>query len=351
MTDLSELNLTLPYITEDLPGIGGLVKFKPEYFVVEEIPLYMPCGQGEHLYVNITKTKMTTRDIQVGLAELFELMPEDVGKAGLKDKYAVSTQTLSINLSNKHMRPEEASRLIEDQMKVKVNWARYHVNKLRSGHLKGNRFTITITNIEEPMNRVLEKMDNIASRLVKVGLPNYYGEQRTGQNGDNIRSGWEILTGKKKIHDRWLNRYLLSSYQSYLCNRYLAERIRRGFFGILLQGDIAKKYETGGLFTVSDLITEQKRYEAKEISFTAPMYGYKMLKSQGEAAELENQVIGEAGITEEQLRKHRVKGTRRMGRLFAEPSYVEVAEGVKLNFTLPIGGYATILLREFMKTN
>jgi len=349
-SDPPKIDLDLPYITDGLPGVGGVIKARPEHFVVDEIPIYMPCGSGEHLYVNVTKTHMTTRDVQLGLAELFEVKPENVGKAGLKDRNAVTSQTFSIHVHDSSMAPGEASRLIEDQLNVRVNWADYHVNKLRSGHLKGNRFTVVITGLEEPTGVVLGKMDRIASRLNQVGLPNYYGEQRTGKEGENIRSGWEILQGRKRIRDRWLNRFLLSSYQSYLCNMYLAERVRRGLFSRLLLGDVAKKHDTGGLFTVSDLEAEQRRYEVKEISFTAPMYGYKMMKPEHEAAELENLELMESGITEDQLRRSKVKGTRRMGRLLPEVSFRSVDEGVELVFSLPTGGYATTLLREFMKT-
>jgi tRNA(Glu) U13 pseudouridine synthase TruD len=75
-----------------------------------------------------------------------------------------------------------------------------------------------------------------------------------------------------------------------------------------------------------------------------------MRKPEHEAAELENHILTESGFTEEQLRRNKMKGTRRMGRLLPDVSHEEVSEGVKLVFTLPMGGYATILLREFMKT-
>ena len=350
MTDLPEIDLALPYITRDIPGIGGRVKGKPEHFIVDELPLYEPSGSGEHLYVNITKTNMTTRDVQLGLAELFELKPENIGKAGLKDRNAVTSQTFSVHLGTAGVTPDDARRLIEDHVKVKVNWARYHDNKLRAGHLKGNRFTVTITDLEVSRGQALETLEQVSGRLNSLGLPNYYGEQRTGAEGENIRSGWEILQGRKRIRDRWLSRFLVSSYQSHLCNRYMAERVNRGLFGRLLLGDVAKKHDTGGLFWVEDA-SEQSRYEAKEISFTAPMYGYKMLRPRGEAAALEDEVLGGSGITEEQLRRHRVKGTRRMGRLFPDVSYSEVSEGFRLVFTLPMGGYATVALREFMKND
>ena len=350
MTDLPEIDLALPYITRGIPGIGGKVKGKPEHFIVDEVPLYEPSGSGEHLYVNVTKTNLTTRDVQLGLAELFELKPENIGKAGLKDRNAVTSQTFSVHLGNAGVTPDDAKRLIEDHVKVKVNWARYHDSKLRAGHLKGNRFTVTITDPEVPRGQALETLEQVSRRLNSLGLPNYYGEQRTGAEGENIRSGWEILQGRKRIRDRWLSRFLVSSYQSHLCNRYIAERVNRGLFRRLLLGDVAKKHDTGGLFWVED-DSEQSRYDAREISFTAPMYGYKMLKPRGEAAALEDEILGRSGVTGEQLRRYHIKGTRRMGRIFPDVSYNEVPEGFRLVFILPMGGYATVALREFMKND
>jgi tRNA pseudouridine13 synthase len=348
MGEAPRLDLSLPYITPDIPGIGGRIKARPEHFVVEEIPLYEPSGVGDHLYVSVTKTEATTRDVQLELAELFGLKPEDVGKAGLKDRNAVTTQTFSVNLQGAVVAPDEAKRIIEDGLGVKVNWASYHGHKLRAGHLRGNRFTVTVTDLGVSLSHALELIGQVSGRLNLHGLPNYYGEQRTGEEGDNIASGWEILQGRKRIRDRWLSRLLVSSYQSYLCNRYLAERISRGLFGRLLLGDVAKKHDTGGLFIVESL-EEQTRYEAGEISFTAPMVGYKMMRPRGDAAALEDEVLDASGLTDEQLRRCKAKGTRRMGRVFPQVSYSEAPEGVRLTFTLPTGAYATIILREFMK--
>jgi len=348
MSVAPRLDLALPYVTPDVPGMGGEIKARPEHFVVEEMPLYEPSGVGDHLYVSITRAGATTRDIQLGLAELFGLRPEDVGKAGLKDRNSVATQTFSVNLQGAGVAPDEAKRVIEESLGVHVNWAKYHGHKLRAGHLRGNRFTVTVTELGVPVSRALELLEQVSERLNLHGLPNYYGEQRTGQEGDNIKSGWEILQGRKLVRDRWLSRLLVSSYQSYLCNRYLAERVSRGLFGRLLIGDVAKKHDTGGLFIVESP-EEQPRYEAGEISFTAPMVGYKMMRPRGEAAALEDEVLGASGLTDDQLRRHKAKGTRRMGRVFPQVAYAEALEGVRLVFTLPMGSYATILLREFMK--
>ena len=347
----SPLDLRLPYITEGLEGIGGRIRARPEDFVVEEVALYEPSGSGSHLYVNLTKVNQTTRDIQLQLAELFRLRPENIGTAGLKDKYSVATQTFSILFERGDVRPADAVELIEGSVDVKVNWAKWHANKFRAGHLVGNRFQVTITDIHMSQTRAEERARMIAECIHVRGLPNYYGEQRTGRHGKNVEEGREILRDRRAFADRWLRKLLVSGYQSYLCNRYLAERVGRGLFDGLLLGDIAKKHETGGIFWVNDLEAEQPRYLSKEISFTAPMYGYRMSQPTGDAAKLEAEILEESDVTMEALRRNGVTGTRRLGRLVPSIDVSVVPRGIRLGFMLHKGGFATTLLREFMKTS
>ncbi len=340
-----DLDLTLPYITEQ-EGIRGKIRQKTSHFKVEELPVYEPQGTGNHLYVNITKENLTTREVQLRLADLFEIKPEEVGKAGLKDKHAVTTQTFSV-LSNDKAHPDEIAPIIEDNIPVKVNWAKYHNNKIRAGHLKGNRFTIVIS---EP-DGTLDQAQSIADTINETGLPNFYGVQRTGKYGENIQQGYLILKKKKRLGNRWLRKYLLSAYQSYLCNRYLVKRIEKNLFNKILTGDIAKKHETGGLFWVEDQETDQNRFNQKEISFTAPMYGYKMSKPKEESLALETEILEEMELNLDEFRAQRVKGTRRIGRVLPEIITTGHPEGIQLEFTLPKGGFATTLLREFMKND
>jgi tRNA pseudouridine13 synthase len=349
MQDKDGLDLSLPYITETIKGIGGTIRETPIDFQVEEIPLYEPSGNGNHLYINITKTNKTTREVQLELARLFELKPEAIGKAGLKDKYAVTTQTFSVIFQNSNPLPSEVVNTIENTLDVKVNWARYHNNKLRAGHLIGNKFIVNITSLEIPIPEAFNRAVKIAAFIHNSGLPNYYGEQRIGAEGSNVLSGLEILKGKKRVNDRWLRKYLISSYQSYLCNKYLSERVNKGLFNRVIKGDIAKKHDTGGIFWVEDVCLEQPRFEAKEISFTAPIFGYKMASSKDEAAKLEEEILLESSINIETFREHGVKGTRRLGRLLPHIEVREISKGIQLVFSLPKGGFATTLLREFTR--
>jgi tRNA pseudouridine13 synthase len=147
-----------------------------------------------------------------------------------------------------------------------------------------------------------------------------------------------------------LTRLLISAYQSQLFNAYLALRIQRGLFDKIMMGDLAKKTDTGGMFVVEDATTDQARFDRRQITFTGPLFGYKMRQPLADAAALEAEILATSPVTTEQWRKHRTDGNRRVGRIFLQPIDVKpVAYGVRLSFYLPKGAYATILLREVMK--
>lgn len=325
---------------------------KDEYFIVEELPLYDPVGDGRHLYVNLTKKGLTTIEVQHRLAKLFNLSPSDVGYAGLKDKHACATQTFSIPLESGDGKIiEEVIEHVKRSLPVTVNWARLHRNKLRPGHLLGNRFRVTITDLNVTPEEAECRAKAIVEKLRRCGVPNFFGPQRFGFQGDNIVKGMNIVRGKLRVKDRWLRRFLISSYQSYLCNLYLARRVEAGLFYKILPGDIAKKYSTGGMFIVEDAEREQPRYNRQEISFTAPIYGSRMWMARGPAGEFESEILKEAGVTLDMFDQVKVEGTRRLGRLSISDIQVEI-EGSNLvvSFTLPKGAFATSVLREIMKT-
>jgi tRNA pseudouridine13 synthase len=347
----SELELSLPYVTAELPGTGGVLRASPDDFVVEEVPLYAAQGDGQHLYVNITKVGLTTKEVQAGLERLFGLKRGDVSFAGMKDKRARTTQTFSLSVGHKPPAFAEASAAqIEANLPVTVNWVRFHRNKLKLGHLLGNRFAIRITQLAEPVAVAQAHAAAVVQRLLATGLPNYFGVQRLGEGGVNVRQGRAIVGGERSQRDRWLQRFLISAYQSYLCNRYLAQRLATGTFDRLLTGDVAKKYATGGMFDVVDGEAEQPRYAAQEISFTAPIFGPRMWAAKDAAGELEAAVLHQAGVTLEDFGRLHVEGTRRMGRLLPQDLRVTADnDSLTLYFELRKGAFATTVLREVMK--
>lgn len=334
----------LPFVTADLPGIGGEIRAEPSHFVVEEIPLYEPTDEGEHVYVHLTREGWTTKALQRQLAALFGLREVDVGYAGLKDRHARTTQTFSLLLPK--VDEAAAAQQIESELPVDVHWARRHRNKLKVGHLLANEFGIIVTHTEAD---ALARAERIAEALKARGLPNYYGVQRFGMLGDNAQRGREALLGRGP-RQQWLRRFLLSAYQSALFNVWLAERIRRGWFEQLRVGDVAKKTDTGGLFEVEDIAVEAPRFDRGEITYTGPIYGARMRWPSGEPGELERAILEQAGVSDDMLRRASLDGSRRAARLVIADVEIEpAADGLRFRFRLPKGAYATTLLREFMR--
>jgi len=334
----------LPHITADLPGIGGEIKAEPANFVVQEIPLYQPIGAGEHVYVCLTREDWTTPALHERLTKLFDLRRVDVGFAGLKDKHARTTQIFSLYLP--HTDEALVARHIQENLPVKVEWTRRHRNKLRKGHLIGNRFRILVRN---PEPDALPQAEATAKALQTRGLPNFYGAQRFGVTGENAHMGRDVLHGRGP-RNHWTRRFVLAALQAELFNTWLTERMHRAWFDRLLNGDIAKKVDTGGLFEVEDLSVETPRFQRREITYTGPVFGWRMRWPSGEPGALERQVLQEAQVTPQMLRKVHLDGSRRPGRLFVDEIGLEShPQGLVFTFSLPKATYATTLLREFMK--
>ena len=343
-------NIGLPYITGSMPGIGGAIKQMPEHFIVEEVPLYEPCGDGKHLYINLTKKGLSTMDVIGIIGKILGINRNDIGAAGLKDKHAVSIQTISVPMNNEsagQISKKLGNEIQDESESITINWTKPHTNKLRKGHLQGNNFRILITDVLDA--EALEKGEKICEELKKRGVPNYFGPQRFGTHGENAQKGRDILDGKRKERQRFLKMFFVSAFQSRLCNEYLASRVNDGKFEKIMQGDIAKKYETGGIFDVEDEAEDQKRFDAKEITFTAPIYGRKMRKPSGESGNFEQRILEENGVTDELIGRMPT-GTRRAGRILIDKlDLKKTNEGIEVSFFLPKGSYATVVLREIMK--
>ncbi len=333
----------LPYINTEVPRIVGEIKQTPEDFVVEEIPLYELSGTGEHVYIKVMRRGMTTQELIQTLARELHLNPRDVGYAGLKDKQAQTTQWLSFQMNEEQ--EQSLRELREDACPWQILECRRHGNKLKRGHLKGNRFEIRVRTSDP---EALSKSRAIADLLLKKGLPNYFGEQRFGNRGDNASQGRELLQRGHPARG-WRDRLLLSAYQAGLFNRWLAGRIIAGHFGQLIAGDVAKKTDTGGLFVIEELEVEQARYDAGEIRYTGPIYGFKMKEASADEGLIEARILHEESLDEAAFRRMRLSGSRRIGPLDLDNLQITAEEeALHFQFTLPKGSYATAVMREFL---
>ncbi len=171
-----------PFLTAPVPPIPGCIKKRDEEFLVEELPRYEPVGEGEHIYLFVEKRGLSTSELLRIIADHFGVDHRDIGYAGMKDKNAITRQHLSVYAPGK--RPEDYPMLQHEQ--VGVLWADLHRNKLRRGHLMGNRFSVWIRDTDA--HRVHDA-HRILRFLGARGMPNFYGHQRFGTRRRNHQLG------------------------------------------------------------------------------------------------------------------------------------------------------------------
>ncbi|WP_419661569.1 tRNA pseudouridine(13) synthase TruD [Desulfosarcina variabilis] len=332
----------LPYAANGLPGIGGTIKETPDDFMVEEVLPYAACGEGEHVYITFRRSGWNTADAARRMQHCLNLAPSDVGWGGRKDKTAVVVQTLSFRCGVKAQLSDVQQALSD--LPFEILAINRHRNKIKTGHVAANRFTIIVS---QPDADALSKALAIAEQLKQTGIPNFYGPQRFGHNMQNIPRAFALLAkGKKARKDA----FMVSVVQSALFNIWLQKRMDAGDFHRLLAGDIVKKTDTGGMFSVEDLAAESLRFDDGAIVYTGPIFGFKMKSATQTAGERETALLDEFGLTAEDFRPLRAPGSRREAILnLTDLTITEAPQGVRFSFTLPAGAYATTVLREFIR--
>ena len=314
--------------------------------------MYRPCGQGEHIYFGIRKRDLSTLEALEQIARHLGCQRGDFGYAGLKDRKGVTQQTLSI------AGVDQGAVEALDIPKIELLWVTRHQNKLRVGHLFGNRFSIRIRGID---TGAVEQVAPIVESIRKLGLPNYYGPQRFGNRGDAQWIGAALLGGDHRaglrrilgapspmegnprvVQARWyfeqfrwvdaldtyplgyrderrLLRYLLrhgekyrgavkqlrseilrlyfSALQSFLFNEILELRLgRSGDPGELLDGDVAYQHHNGSVFRVDSAEELRERLERFEISPSGAIFGIKTVQTEKVPYAVETAVLDAHGL-------------------------------------------------------
>jgi len=333
-----------PLLTADLPGTAGAPQ-TAEDFRVDEIPTYLPDGKGEHCFALVRKRELTTPQAVERICQRFSLAKNAAGYAGLKDKHAITEQWISFAGAD----PASLRELQDDDLQVVQ--AERHGNKLRTGHLRGNRFAITLRDTCEGAEA---RARAIVERLAECGLPNYYGRQRFGIEGDNAEHGLQILRGERKPpQDKRLRRLLISAFQSQIFNDVLAERVRNQDLRRLLGGEVLQ-VASGGLFVSEDDVEDQRRLDAGEVTITGPICGPKMKRplAGSPAAQREEAILTAAEVGPDTFAKFAklARGARRALTVpIGDPKVEALSEGLRISFALPSGSYATVLMREITK--
>ncbi len=342
-----------PLITGDVPAIGGALRSVDEDFRVDEIAAYEPEGSGNHVFVRIEKRGLTTFDAVRAIARALGVSDRDIGTAGLKDRRSVSTQTVSLPPP---VQPEAVLALAIPG--IRVLSATRHPHKLRTGHLRGNRFALVLRELAVPAAEAVGLAREVLARLAAPpGAPNWYGAQRFGRGGQTARDGRALvlreLSGRAAPRGS-ARRLCVSAYQSLMFNELLRRRIDDGLLSRALAGDLLKKTDSGGVFVCQDPGVDQERVDRGEVVATGPMFGHDMMSPpEGSiVAERERAVLAEQGISLDSFRHlgNIATGTRRPFAIrVVDPEVESRTDAIEIRFSLPAGSYATAVMREVIK--
>ena len=317
---------------EDREPIHFKFEQNEDDFIVDEIGMKWK-GNGNFTILHIKKVEMTTWDMIAAFAEFLNINAEKIGYAGLKDKHATTTQYISIEARYE----KELKKFKHKQIKV-IGWTR-HTHSIRMGDLVGNRFTINLFEVSQIQAGQIEKL---ARKSEKQGLPNYFGYQRFGRDGDSIEQAKKMIDGDLTIEDAKLKKFLISIYQSVFFNEWLAERVmisreENNSKFLLLEGDLYSDSK-GKLFTPKS--PQQKDFDAHKVVPTGLLCGRGVYRSRDRAGEIEAKY--DDGFLYE-------KGLRRNAIIFPadiEMKYTAGFDKMSMAFTLPKGSYATVFLEN-----
>ncbi|PKM35907.1 MAG: tRNA pseudouridine(13) synthase TruD [Gammaproteobacteria bacterium HGW-Gammaproteobacteria-10] len=331
-----------PYAYGGPSGIGK-IRTEPEDFIVNEVLSFEPSGEGEHVFLLIEKNGENTEFVARQLARFAGVRQRDIGYAGLKDRHAVTTQWFSAWLPGRDA-PQWSD--FESET-ITVHRSIRHARKLKRGVLSGNRFELLIRDWQGDEKRLEDQL----SRIKTCGVPNYFGEQRFGNLGQNVNKALALFEGAKvKREQRGI---YLSAARSFLFNHILAERIRLDNWNKPVDGDVFIVDGSRGFFKVDQIDPIiYTRVEACEIHPSAVLCGQGASEVVGEARTIESAVIERFDIIASGLLDCGLENARRALRMSVSDLQWRFVKRdcLQLNFTLPAGSYATALLREIIES-
>ncbi|MDO7252768.1 tRNA pseudouridine(13) synthase TruD [Helicobacter cappadocius] len=358
----------------------------PRDFIVREVPLYHFSNEGEHHILNVRKKGLNTIEMINIFSSILGIKSSEIGYSGLKDKNAMTSQYISIN--KKFTQNLDSILPLLEEKNIKILSCTYHNNKLKIGHLKGNNFFIRLKKVTPS---VFEKINSVLKIIEKNGLPNYFGYQRFGKDGENFLEGQKIVRGELKIKNKRMSDFLISSYQSFLFNQWLNFRVKiskifqafepqeilqalcmdnifseyrqtniqnlktldiakiksiknQPSLFKLFEGDIMHHYPYGKVFEL-ETQNDISRFFDRNITPTGLLSGKKVLNATKVAGEIETCFIDKS---------IHATGTRRFAWIWIENlkyNYIQENAWLELEFFLPKGSYATTLIEEIAHRN
>lgn len=311
------------------PVATGRMRESNNDFIVEEVLGFALEGDGPHRWLWVEKSGANTDWAASRIARVADVKKRDVGFSGMKDRHAITRQWFSL--------PDPGSEVDWSKLErdgIRVLGEQLHRKKLKRGVHQANRFIITL--------RKVDNADEIDDRITFVrerGVPNYFGTQRFGGNGDNVV---RALAGAR-------GGIYLSAMRSYLFNAVLAERVRSDNWDSLLEGDVLQLDGSNSVFPADDDPALEQRLREFDIHPTGPMWGSGKLMSRGEAAALEVDVAARYPELREALESRGLRQKRRSLRLAVRDLEADrEGDTLRLAFSLETGAFATSVIAEIL---
>ena len=331
--------MDLAYLQKTPPKQTALLKAECADFVVKEQLGYDMSGDGEFVAVKVRKTDCNTLFVGEQLAKFAGISARNMSYAGLKDRKAVTEQWFSLQMPGQPT-PDFSQFSLEG---VEILDVTRHQRKIRIGSLQGNHFEILLRNAEET-DELKERLDFLA----KNGFPNYFTEQRFGRDGNNLTQALRWANGEIKVKDRNKRSFYLSAARSEIFNLIVSKRLELNLAQQILVGDVLQLNGSHSWFVVDeseDLAQLQQRLAQQDVLLTAPLIG----EEDKSAVDFENEIFAQHQALFALMRQERMKAARRP--ILMQPQHFQwqfEPNGLRLQFALPAGSYATALIRELV---
>lgn len=335
--------LTLPFAFGGSVLRGQLRQSSEDFVVVEDLG-YGPSGDGEHEFLTIRKRERNTHDVARDLAKLAGVAQVAVGYAGLKDRNAVTTQHFTVQLPG---REAPDWKTLEDDT-LQIVDAQRHNRKIRRGSLRGNRFRIVVRQLEGDVDSADLKLRQIA----QAGVPNYFGSQRFGRDGQNLLRVDALFAGRGRKPKREQRGLLLSAARGQLFNQVLAARVSQQNWNQAIDGDVLLLSGSMRQFENDPADASiAERVAACDVHPSGPLCGRnsRALMATGSALQIEDNVLQEWSAWIDGLQRFGLDADRRALRLVVDDlSWEWQDDSLTLEFGLTSGAYATAVVRELV---
>lgn len=331
--------MDLAYLQKTPPKQTALLKAECADFVVKEQLGYDMSGDGEFVAVKVRKTDYNTLFVGEQLAKFAGISARNMSYAGLKDRKAVTEQWFSLQMPGQPT-PDFSQFSLEG---VEILEVTRHQRKIRIGSLQGNHFEILLRNAEET-DELKVRLDFLA----KNGFPNYFTEQRFGRDGNNLTQALRWANGEINVKDRHKRSFYLSAARSEIFNLIVSKRMELNLAQQILVGDVLQLNGSHSWFVVDeseDLAQLQQRLAQQDVLLTAPLIG----EEDKSAVDFEHEIFAQHQALFALMRQERMKAARRP--ILMQPQQFQwqfEPNGLRLQFDLPAGSYATALIRELV---